>query len=353
MSGETSRGTAGKGEAHPSKSGKPHQPSKRTTPSVDEGLPSAVVRLGLDGRVRYASATIENLVALRPDILVGKPLPGIFSEPGQSEFRTRFASAILGSAAQRFEIDRHVGGQVRTVQIELIPEVGPEGNATSVVAILVETTRYNVSEERAERAEEKARQAVEKRRAALVESIKALALALEKRDPYTAGHQSRTADLAVRTARKLGLAEEQLRGICCGALIHDIGKLSVPTAILNRPGRLEEQEFELVRTHPQAGYDIVKSVDFPWPVADMILQHHERLDGSGYPEGLMGESILVETRIVSVADVVDAISMHRPYHPAQGLRKALDIATESAPGHYDVRIVRAIQAVIHEDFRAG
>ena len=158
----------------------------------------------------------------------------------------------------------------------------------------------------------------------LEETIRAIATTIEMRDPYTAGHQRRVSRLAGAIAREMGMPPEQVASVLRGAEIHDIGKIYIPAEILNRPGRLTDIEFRLIETHPQVGYDIVKDIDFPWPIRTMILQHHERLDGSGYPNGLKGEEILPEARIIAVADVVEAMMNHRPYRAALGMEAALD-----------------------------
>ncbi|MEO8159521.1 MAG: PAS domain S-box protein, partial [Betaproteobacteria bacterium] len=165
--------------------------------------------------------------------------------------------------------------------------------------------------------------ATEKLRRGLENTIDAIAATMETRDPYTAGHQRRVAELASAIAREMNLPGEIIAGIHFGALIHDIGKMQVPSEILSKPTRLSKLEYELIKTHAQAGYDIIKGVDFPWPVALMVLQHHERLDGSGYPQGLKGEDIIAEARILAVADVVEAMSSHRPYRPGLGIESAL------------------------------
>ncbi|HEY5896569.1 MAG TPA: HD domain-containing phosphohydrolase [Burkholderiales bacterium] len=162
-----------------------------------------------------------------------------------------------------------------------------------------------------------------KLRRSLVATIEAIAATVETRDPYTAGHQRRVADLARAIGQEMGLGESALEGLHFGALIHDLGKLQVPAEILAKPTRLSKLEFELIKTHPQAGYDIVKGIDFPWPVAEMVRQHHERLDGSGYPQGLQGDAIAMEARILAVADVVEAMASHRPYRAGLGLDAAL------------------------------
>lgn len=162
-----------------------------------------------------------------------------------------------------------------------------------------------------------------KLRRALEATIEAIAATVETRDPYTAGHQRRVADLARAIGAEMGLPEATLEGIHFGSLVHDLGKVQVPAEILSKPTRLSKLELEFVRTHPQAGYDIVKGIEFPWPVADMVHQHHERLDGTGYPQGLKGEAIALEARILAVADVVEAMSSHRPYRPGLGIDAAL------------------------------
>jgi PAS domain S-box-containing protein len=183
---------------------------------------------------------------------------------------------------------------------------------------------------------------------ALIGTIGAVALTVEKRDPYTAGHQQRAAELCVAIGRKLALPEDRLEGLRLGATIHDIGKIYVPAEILNRPGKLSAPEFEIIKSHPQVGYDIIKGIQFPWPVAEMILQHHERLDGSGYPRGLKDEQIIVEAKILAVADVVEAMSSHRPYRPELGIDKALAQIRQEAGTKLDAQVVDACERVIRE-----
>lgn len=158
----------------------------------------------------------------------------------------------------------------------------------------------------------------------LEESFSALANMLEKRDPYTAGHQKRVADLAEKIAQELGLSQERAHGVRLAGLVHDIGKIQVPAEVLNKPGQLSELEMSLIRLHPEVGYDILKAIRSPWPIPQTVHQHHERLDGSGYPRGLKGDEIIQEARIVAVADTVEAMSSHRPYRPSKGLEAALE-----------------------------
>lgn len=186
-------------------------------------------------------------------------------------------------------------------------------------------------------------------RRAMTSTVLALAATVERRDPYTAGHQRNVAKLASAIAAKIGIAEQERDGIYLAAVIHDIGKIQVPGEILSKPGKLTDLEFQIIKTHAQAGYDIVKGIDFPWPVADMILQHHERLDGSGYPRGLKGDAILPGAKILAVADVVEAMTAHRPYRPGLGVDAALAEITQGRGVRYDAAAVDACVDLIRNE----
>ncbi len=155
-------------------------------------------------------------------------------------------------------------------------------------------------------------------------TIQAMALAVEIRDPYTAGHQERVAFLACAIAKKMELPPPQISAIRFSGILHDIGKIRIPAAIINRPGKLLAIEREIIKIHPQIGYDLLKNIPFPWPIAKIVLQHHEKLDGSGYPKGLKGKDILLEAKILTVADITEAESSHRPYRPTRGIEAALE-----------------------------
>jgi len=182
---------------------------------------------------------------------------------------------------------------------------------------------------------------IERLRKSLGATINAMAVTVETRDPYTAGHQRRVADLARTIASEMKLTNEQIDGIRMASMIHDIGKISIPSEILAKPTKLTELEFSLIKTHSQSGYNILKDIDFLWPVAQIILQHHERINGSGYPNGLTEEQILLESQILAVADVVEAISSHRPYRPAFGINIALNEITKNRGILYNPDIVDA------------
>ncbi len=179
-------------------------------------------------------------------------------------------------------------------------------------------------------------------------SIHAIAMTTESRDPYTAGHQRKVTELAVAIGSELGFDRERLESLEVAGLLHDIGKIGVPAEILTKPTALTEVEMALMQGHPQMAYDILENIEFPWPVATFVLQHHERIDGSGYPNGLQGDRIHLEARIIAVADTVEAISSHRPYRPALGLDVALDEITKNAGRSYDADVVEACARLFQE-----
>ena len=179
--------------------------------------------------------------------------------------------------------------------------------------------------------------------------IHAVSLVVESRDPYTAGHQRRVAELARTIAKEMGLSEWQMMGIHVAGLLHDVGKVAVPSEILSKPGKISENEFNIIKNHCQVGYEILERIDFPWPVTRAILQHHERLDGSGYPQGLSGEDIILDARILGVADVVEAMSSHRPYRPALGLDSALKEISQASGILYDTEVVEACLALLKKN----
>ena len=181
-------------------------------------------------------------------------------------------------------------------------------------------------------------------------TVMALSSILEIRDPYTAGHQRRVVQLACAIAQELGFSQTRIEGLRVMGFLHDIGKTVVPAEILCKPGKLSEYEFNIIKTHPQIAYDILKEIEFPWPVAKVVLQHHERLDGSGYPAGLSGPDIVMEAAILSVADVTEAITSHRPYRPALGLDKALDEISQNNGILYDQKVVNACLTLFKEKY---
>lgn len=223
------------------------------------------------------------------------------------------------------------------------PLFGPVGEVSDIAVVGIDMTDLKDAQERL-------RGALCGVKHVLKQTVDAIAMAVEKRDPYTAGHERRVAVLSLEIAREMGLSDDACEGLEYGALLHDVGKLAVPTDILTRPGRLTDSEYEVVKSHAEHGYEILREIDFPWPVADIIRQHHERLDGSGYPLGLKGDEICLEARIIGVADVVEAMWSHRPYRAGLGIDAAMDELRAGSGTRYDAAIVRACETVIGRGF---
>lgn len=183
---------------------------------------------------------------------------------------------------------------------------------------------------------------------ALRSTIEAMSKTMEWRDPYTAGHQKRVAQISMSIARKLGMPNDAIQALYMAAMVHDIGKVAVPSEILTKPTHLTDLEMQMVQEHAETGYQILKDIPFPWPIADMVHQHHERLDGSGYPKGLKGDEICLEARILAVADTIEAMSTHRPYRPARGLEASMNEIQSEAPDKLDAKVVDAAFEVFKE-----
>jgi response regulator RpfG family c-di-GMP phosphodiesterase len=195
---------------------------------------------------------------------------------------------------------------------------------------------------------EELRHRAEQLRRAVEGAVLAMSRMVESRDPYTAGHERRVAELAAAIALEMGMEGERLDALRLAATIHDIGKIAVPAEILAKPGSLSEIEFSLIKAHPATGFETLADIEFGGPVAELVLQHHERLDGTGYPRGLQGDEILPEARILAVADVVEAMSSHRPYRAALGMEAALAEVREHAGVKYDADVVAACQRLVEE-----
>jgi putative nucleotidyltransferase with HDIG domain len=199
-----------------------------------------------------------------------------------------------------------------------------------------------------QQAEAEVQQTLVKLRKTLDGTVFALANTVEMRDPYTAGHQRRVAQLASAIAQDLGFSPDRVEGMRVLGFLHDIGKIAVPAEILSKPGKISKMEFNLIKGHPQVGYEIIQSINFPWPVAKAILQHHERLNGSGYPNGISGADLIPEARILAVADVVEAMGSHRPYRPTLGLDKALEEIIQNRGVLYDPEVVDSCVKLLKE-----
>jgi PAS domain S-box-containing protein/putative nucleotidyltransferase with HDIG domain len=263
----------------------------------------------------------------------------------QVEHAYREAVAVKRPYDQTHRIIRADNGAIRYLREQADPVTNGEGETVGSFGTSQDITDLM-------EADQERQLYLMKFRHALKQTIEAVAATLEKRDPYTAGHQRNVALLAEAIAVEMGLADELVEGIRLGSSIHDIGKIHIPAEILNRPGKLSAEEFNMIKTHAIQGYEILKDVDFPWPVAGMIRQHHERLNGSGYPDGLKEDEILLESKIIAVADVVEAMASHRPYRPALGLEPALEELVRGRGDLFDPVVVDSCLRLFREkDFQ--
>lgn len=229
----------------------------------------------------------------------------------------------------------------RTVQSSFALLKDPDGKAAGFRGIVRDITDLKKLERERE-------EGLERLKKSLVDTIHAMAVTVETRDPYTAGHQLRVADLAVAVAREMQMEENRIEGLRLACTIHDLGKISIPSEILTKPTKLTTIEFEIVKTHAQAGYDILKDIDFPWPIGRIVLEHHERMDGSGYPRRLTADDILQESKILMVADVVEAMASHRPYRASLGIEPALEEIRKNRGKLYDAETVDACLRLFEE-----
>jgi PAS domain S-box-containing protein len=292
----------------------------------------------------YASPQVYVLLGYRVEEIIGKT-PFDLMPPNETEqVKARFNS-ILAEKKHFWLLENaflHKDGRMVFLETSAAPMFDAQGVFKGYRGIDRDIT------ERKETEKER-RASAEKLEQTLLQTIEAIAATLEARDPYTAGHQRRVAALARAIAQEMGLSDEEIRGLYLAASIHDLGKIHVPAEILSKPGLLSPVEFELIKIHPQTGYNIIKDAQFPWPIAQMVLQHHERMDGSGYPQHLKGEQMLPEAKILAVADVVEAMSSHRPYRPGLGLDAALEEITKYRGVLYDPAVVDSCIALFREN----
>jgi PAS domain S-box-containing protein/putative nucleotidyltransferase with HDIG domain len=276
----------------------------------------AILIADMKGNFLEANKKAEELFGYTKKELLGMNIAQIHPE-GELEKVMHVFGEIMEDRSHSCLDTRALRKDGETVPVDITGSVIEYGGQKIAQGIFRDIT------ERKE-AEEERKQTMEKLRRSLIGTIQAISLTVETKDPYTAGHQRRVSRLARVIAQEMGLANDTVDSIRMAGSIHDIGKMSVPAEILSKPGRLSDIEMNLIKVHSQSGYDILKDVGLPYPIAEIVLQHHERLNGSGYPQGLGGSQILLETQIVAIADVVEAIASNRPYRPAKGIDAALE-----------------------------
>ncbi|MGA9049723.1 MAG: HD domain-containing phosphohydrolase [Dehalococcoidia bacterium] len=312
--------------------------------SLIESSTDLVNVLDADGTVRYASPSSVELLGYPPEEVLGMNLADFMHTDDILVASDALSQLSSNAAGLIVEVRlRHKDGHWVTFSSRgrLLPDIRP--------GMRVVINSHDISARL--QAQKDLSESYNKLQTNLSKTIDLLVAITEKRDPYTAGHQKRVTDLACAIAREMGLADSRVSAISMAGTIHDLGKINVPADLLNKPGKLSNMEFAVVKIHPDTAFDIIKVVDFPAPIADIVHQHHERMDGSGYPLGLHGEEILLESRILAVADVVEAMASHRPYRPALGLDKALEEIKGNKGGLYDEDVVNTCLRVFDRGFR--
>jgi PAS domain S-box-containing protein/putative nucleotidyltransferase with HDIG domain len=310
--------------------------------SVDNS-PLGIRIVSADGRTIYANPALLDMYRYGSiGELDASPTQLRFTPASYSAHQERAKRRKLGdSVSPQYETDIvRKNGEIRHLLVNR-SEVLWDGTKQSQVLYQDITERVQT-----ERALAESRDQLNK---TLESVIQSMALIVEMRDPYTAGHQRRVARLACAIAGEMGLPQEMIDGIRVAGTIHDIGKIGVPTDILSKPGRISKAEFILIKEHPRTGYEILKGIDFPWPIARAVLQHHERMNGTGYPDQLEPESIILEARILAVADVIEAMGSHRPYRAALGIEKALEEISLNRGVLYDPVVADACLKLFDEN----
>ena len=308
---------------------------KRNYEAIVSAIPDAFIVIDDDGRIVFWNKAAENMYGYSSEevlnnylfaILVPVEYHKAFKE-GFAKFKNTGKGPVVNKTTEF--ISKKKDGSKFTVEISLSSvKVNKKWHSVAIIR--------DVSERKI--VEKKIKQDRQELKKTLDNTVNALVKTIGLRDPYTSGHQKRVSKLAVAIARELELSEKEVKLIKIAALIHDIGKATIPMEILNKPTKLARVEINLIKAHPQTGYDILKDISFPWAVEEVVLQHHERIDGSGYPRGLKEDEILIGAKIIAVADVVEAMSSHRPYRPALGIKKALEEISQNRGILYDPKV---------------
>lgn len=292
-------------------------------------------------RYVYVNPRLTALLGRSEPELLGRTPEELWPPDVAANARALCARALDGEVVDL--VERWTAGEGESDMHSLVFAVHEKGDETLLGGLMFDVTEQHEAQRQLERHAERLSRTMEG-------AVIAMGSVVERRDPYTAGHERRVAELAVAVAVSMGMDGEELEGLRLAALIHDVGKISVPAEILSKPGRLNENEFELIKVHAQAGHDVLQSIAFDQPVAEMVLQHHERLDGSGYPQGLSGEGILPAARVIAVADVYEAMTSHRPYRPGLPQAAAVVELREGAGSRFDAEVVEACLRVLDEGF---
>lgn len=319
---------------------------ERWLSTILKSIGDGVIATNKDGLITFMNPLAELLTGWKQDEALNQPLSEVFRVMIEKAGKTQNISVRKIHEGVDPELSNgnyllSKEGQKTPIDTRLEPIKNDGGKISGMVLAFTDITPRK-------RAEDELKKSWEQQKIAMEGTVQAIAYTIETRDPYTAGHQRRVTKLACLIGEVMGLSKDRIEGIRLSGELHDIGKIHIPAEILSKPGKISEAEYTLIKTHSQVGHDILKTIEFPWPVAKIVLQHHERMDGSGYPQGLKGESILLEARILAVADVIEAMATHRPYRPALSIEEALKEISNNKGKLYDARVVEACLRVFKE-----
>jgi PAS domain S-box-containing protein/putative nucleotidyltransferase with HDIG domain len=307
-----------------------------------DALPVPVFYKDSEGRYLGCNSSFEKFFGRKREHLTGKSVYDLSPKEIADTYHEKDLALLQNPGIQIYEsIVKDMGGVVHNVIFHKATFPNMDGSVGGLIGAILDITERK-------KAEEELQKTLESLRKAVGATIQVMVSAIEMRDPYTAGHQLRSANLARAIATEMGLPQDKIDGIRMAGSIHDIGKLSIPAEILSKPTKLTNLEFSLIKEHSQIGYEMLKNVESPWPLAQIVYQHHERMDGSGYPRNLKGDEILMEARIMAVADVVEAMASHRPYRPSLGIDAALVEIEKNKGTQYDNTVADACLRLFRE-----
>ena len=307
--------------------------SEKRFKELAELLPAMIVETDLNNKITFANRTFYKLTGyLSKDIGKGMKIYKIIVPGERKKFKENLKK-LEGRSGWEYTVLKKNGDRYPVI-IYCNDICSSDNKRIGSRMVMVDITDRKQAEQEIE-------ESYKRLQKILNDTINTLASISENRDPYTSGHQKKVAYLAINISEELGLSEEKTEALGTAAMIHDIGKIAIPASILSKPGKVNDVEYKMIKTHPKTGYEIIKNIEFPYSINEIILQHHERLNGSGYPMGLKAKDIMLEAKILAVADVVEAMSSHRPYRPALGIDKALKEIEENKGTLYDTNVVNA------------
>jgi len=317
--------------------------------TILKNIGDGVIATDEKGAVSLMNKQGETLTGWKSDEVLNKELNKIYSVYSEKTHKplTIPVDKLLKGKQTRIKhevILQSKSGSKIFIDQDINPTLDEGGRITGLVVTFSDITQRK-------KAEKQIKKSWEDQKKAMKGTVEAMAYTIETRDPYTAGHQRRVTTLAVKIAKEMGLEKDKEEGIRMAGTLHDIGKIYIPAEILSKPGKISQVEYNIIKTHPKVGADILKSIEFPWPVSEIVRQHHERMDESGYPNGISGDKILIEARVLAVADVIEAMASHRPYREALSLAEALEEIKKNKGKLYDKNVAEAaIKVCSTEDF---